>query len=329
MTIADRLLTPATLADIVEARSVVSRYLKPTPTLSAPGLNATLGFDAVLKCENLQPYGAFKIRGGIYFMSQLDDEERERGVVTASSGNHGQSVAFAAGMLGVPAVVFMPENPNPVKRGAIERMGAEIFEIPWVGETTEDVPRQYAEEHGMLLVHGINNAVLHAGVGTYALELIEQAPDLDVIYVPVGGGSGVCATATVFKAMRPQTKIVGVQARNKPAVFEAFHRKEIVTVRGEYTRAEGLATDWAYELPFRVMQDLVDDVVLVDDEDLRQAIVMLMTESHLVVEPSGAAAFAAARNDASQLTGMKVGIVISGGNASIETLRSALSDERW
>ncbi len=322
-------MTPVTLDKIIEARKIVDQYLKPTPVLRMPGLDASLGFSAVLKCENLQPLGAFKARGGVYFMSQLTDEERARGVVTASSGNHGQSIAYGAALFGVPAVVFMPEQPNPLKKAAIERMGAEVIEIPWHGESFDQEPQRYAEEHGMLLLHGIDNAVLHAGVGSYALELIEDAPDLDAVFVPVGGGSGICATATVFKALRPQTRIIGVQARNKPAVYESFHRKRLMTVRGEETHAEGLATDWAYELPFGVMQELVDDVVLVDEEDLRQAMLLLMEQAHIVAEPSGAAAFAAARNQAAELAGRQVGIVVSGGNASLETLRSALTADRW
>jgi threonine dehydratase len=329
MSIADRLMTPATLDDIVAARKIVDQYLRPTPVLRMPGLDAALGFSAVLKCENLQPLGAFKARGGVYFMSQLTDEEREGGVVTASSGNHGQSIAYAAALFGVPAVVFMPEQANPVKRAAIERMGADVIEIPWDGESVEREPRRYAEEHDMFFIHGIDNAVLHAGVGSYALELIEEAPDLDAVFVPLGGGSGVCATATVFKAMRPQTRIIGVQARNKPAVYESFHRKRLMTVRGETTHAEGLATDWAYELPFGVMQELVDDVVLVDEEDLRQAMLLLIEQAHIVAEPSGAAAFAAARNQAAELAGKQVGIIISGGNVSHETLRNAYNADQW
>ena len=329
MSISERLMTPVTLDEIISARQIVNQYLQPTPVLRMPGLDAQLGFEAVLKCESLQPLGAFKVRGGVYFMSQLSDEERARGVVTASSGNHGQSIAYAAGLFGVRAVVFVPENPNPVKRAAIERLGAEIFEIPWDGESVEAAPKRYAEEHGMLAVHGIDNAVLHAGVGSYALELLEQAPELDVVYVPVGGGSGVCATATVFKELSPETKIIGVQARNKPAVFESYHRKRLMTVRGEDTWAEGLATDWAYELPFGIMQRLVDDVVLVDEEDLRQAMLMLMEQAHIVAEPSGAAAFAAARNQSAELAGKRVATVISGGNASLDILRSALTNDHW
>ena len=329
MAIADRLMTPVTFDEIVAAREIVNQYLQPTPVLRMPGLDAALGFSAVLKCENLQPLGAFKVRGGVYFMSQLSDEERAGGVVTASSGNHGQSIAFAAGLFGIPAVVFMPEQPNPLKKAAIERMGAKVIEIPWDGESVEREPQRYAEEHGMLLVHGIDNAVLHAGVGTYALELIEAAPELDAVFVPVGGGSGVCATATVFKELRPETRIIGVQARAKPAVFESFHRKRLMTVRGEETHAEGLATDWAYELPFGIMQRLVDDVVLVDEEDLRQAMLLLMEQAHIVAEPSGAAALAAARNQAAELAGQQIGIIISGGNASPATLHSAQTADRW
>ncbi len=322
-------LTPPTLDDIIAAREVVYQYLKPTPVLRPPALSADLGFDVVLKCENLQPMGAFKIRGGVYFMSRMTDEERSRGVVTASSGNHGLSIAYAAELFGVPAVIILPENPNPVKKAAIERMGATVIEVSTEGDGLMQAAEEYAEEHNMFFVHPIQNALLYHAVGSYALELIEEEPELDVVIVPVGGGSGVCSTATVFKSMRPQTKIIAAQSRNKPAVFEAFHRRQIMRVPGEYTRAEGLATDTAYELPFGIMQELVDDVVLVDDEDLRQAMLTLLEQAHIAAEPSGAAALAAACNMKDELTGQKVGIVISGGNVPLETLKSALTDAPW
>lgn len=325
MTIAETLIPP-TIEDVYAAREVVRMHLKPTPVLKPPSLTHELGFEVVLKCENLQPLGAFKMRGGIYYMSLLDEEERARGVVTSSSGNHAQSVVNGARLFGVRAVIFMPENPNPAKAGAVQRLGGEIIEFR--GNTVEmlEAAERYAEEHGMRFIHPIDNPTLYAGVGTYALELIEEEPDLDAVFVPVGGGSGVCGTATVYKALSPETKVIAAQTEQKPAVFESYHQKRIVSFLGEETWAEGLAVETAYELPFGMMQELVDDVKIVSEEDMRQAVISLLEHAHVLVEASGTAGFAAARNMADDLQGKRVGIVLSGGNMTMETLAKVLTD---
>lgn len=321
---------PVTVQDILKARQVVSRYLQPTPVLRPDALTEQLGFEVVLKCENLLPIGAFKLRGGVYFLSQLSGEERERGVVSASTGNHAQSIAYAAGLFGSRAVIFMPENPNPFKAAAVRRLGGEIVEFGPDFDACNEEARRFAEREGMQYIHPANEPYLIAGVGTYALELIESAPDLDTVIVPVGGGSGVCGTATVYKAMSPETRIIAVQTANMPAVHDSFHQKKLLAYEGGQTWAEGLATRVAFELPFGIMQEIVDDVVLVSEEDMRQAMLSLIETAHIVAEGAGAASLAAARNLRDTLQGQRVGLIVSGGNVTLDTVRRALcGEEAW
>lgn len=316
-----------TISDILAARLVVNRYLPPTPVVRSPSLNVDVGLDLTIKCENLQPVGAFKVRGGIYFMSQLDAEQRARGVVTASTGNHAQSIAYAAREFGVRAVIYMPEVNNPDKVAATRRLGAEVVESGADFDACRDEAAARAERDGMRYIHPANEPWLLAGVGTYALELIESAPDLDTVIIPVGGGSGLCGTAIVFKTMRPQTRVIGVQTRNMPAVYESFHQRQLISLEGGSTFAEGLATRVAFETPFRIMQELVDDVVLVSEEQMRQAMVQLLDKAHLVAEGAGASSLAAARMLADDLRGQKVGLILSGGNVTLDTLRRAICDD--
>lgn len=321
---------PVTVTDILDARKVVGRYLEPTPVLRPASLSAELGFEITLKCENLQPIGAFKIRGGINLLSRLSEEELANGVVTASTGNHAQSIAYAARLFGTRAVIFMPENPNPFKAASVRRLGGEIIEFGPDFDAGNDAAKEMAEREGMRYIHPGNEPHLIAGVGTYALELIEAEPHIDTVIVPVGGGSGVCGTATVFKTMRPQTKIVAVQTANMPAVHDSFHQKKLISYPGGQTWAEGLATRVAFEMPFEIMQQIVDDVVLVSEEDMRQAMLDLMEGAHVVAEGAGAASLAAAKNLREELQGQRVGLIVSGGNVTLETIQRAVcSDNAW
>jgi threonine dehydratase len=313
-----------TVSDILAARKVISRYLPPTPAMRPPAMAEALGFDVTLKCENLQPIGAFKVRGGIYLMSRLTEEQRARGVITASTGNHAQSIAYAAREFGVRAIVYMPTINNPDKVTATRRLGAEVIEHGLDFDACREEAEHHAEREGMRYIHPANEPDLVAGVGTYALELLEEAPYLDTVIVPVGGGSGVCGTATVFKAMRPEARIIAVQTENMPAVYRSFHERRLISLEGGSTFAEGLATRVAFEMPFQIMQDLVDDVHLVSEDEMRQAIVMLLDKAHLVTEGAGAASVALAQKLAPQLTGKRVGLIISGGNVTLDTMRQAL-----
>jgi threonine dehydratase len=316
-----------TLQDVYRARAVVDRVLAPTPLLSPPALAERLGCELYLKCESLQPIGAFKVRGGVYLLSQLTPEERARGIVTASTGNHGQSIAFAGRAFGARVIVYVPEVANPVKVAAMRRLGAEVV---FEGEDTEacrEAAERRAAADGAYYVHYANESRLIAGVATYSLEIMEAVPDLDVLIVPVGGGSGLCGACLVGKAINPALTVIGVQATGAPAIYESWRQRRIVTLDRADTFAEGLSTRTAWELPMRILWDRVDEICLVSDAAMRRAIVTLLETTRLLAEGAGAAALAAAYQLRERLAGQKVGVVISGGNLTLEALRQALDEE--
>ncbi|MGA7670676.1 MAG: threonine dehydratase [Nitrolancea sp.] len=318
-------LEAPTFQDVLRARSVVRRYLEPTPLLSRPALDERLGFSAYLKCENLQPIGAFKIRGGLFLMSHLSDAERERGVVTASTGNHGQSIAYAAREFGVRAVVYAPEGANPDKVAAMKRLGADVVLSGRDFDESRLAAEQRSFDDGMRFIHSANEPDLIAGVGTYALEIVEAVPDLDTVIVPIGAGSGVCGTLTVMKTVNPNIRVIGVQTTHMDAVYRSWKEGRLVELDSGTTFADGLATRVAFELPLRIISEAIDDIRLVTDDDLCRAIVMLLEDAHLVAEGAGAASLAAAVQLRKELAGQKVALIVSGGNITLDTLRWAIS----
>jgi len=318
-------LEAPTLQDVLRARAVVHRYLEPTPLVSSPAVDERLGFTALFKCENIQPTGAFKIRGGLYLMSRLSDDERARGVVTASTGNHGQSIAYAAREFGVRAVVYAPEGANPGKVTAMKLLGAEVVLTGRDFDESRIAAEQRATADGMRFIHSANEPDLIAGVGTYALELIEAVPDLDTVIVPIGAGSGVCGTLTVMKAINPAIRVIGVQTTHLDAVYRSWKEDRLVTLEGGTTFADGLATRVAFELPLSIIRAQIDDITLVSDDELCRAIVMLLEDAHLVTEGAGAATTAAALKLRDQLAGQKVALIVSGGNITLDTLRWAIA----
>lgn len=314
-------LTPPTMSDVLRARQAIAPYLHPTPVLRSAALDATLGCQIVLKCEHLNPTGAFKVRGGIALLSQLTAEERARGVVAASTGNHGQSVAYAARLVGVPARVVVPEGANPDKVAAMRALGAEVV----LHGPDFDAARLHAEavsrQEGRRYIHSANEPWLIAGVATATLELLEEAPDLEVLIVPVGGGSGVCGAGLVARALRPELRLIGVQAAGAPAVAEAWRSGQDVTYAQVATVAEGLATRVPFALTMRMMRQLVDDIVLVDDDAMEAAIRLLLAAVRQVAEHAGAAPLAAAWQQRSALHGRRVGLIVSGGNLTYPALQ--------
>jgi threonine dehydratase len=307
------------LADVLAARVRIAPYLGPTPLYRYPALDALAGAQVWVKHENHQPVGAFKVRGGVNLVSQLGADERNQGVNTASTGNHGQSVAYAANLFGVRAIVCMPERANPVKVESMRALGAEVV---FRGQDFDDA-REYCEklaaEHGYRYVHSGNEPMLIAGVGTYTLELLESQPDIEVIVVPIGGGSGAAGACTVAKAVRSSIEVVGVQSQAAPAAYRSWQARALVTDTTS-TFAEGLATRTAFELPQQILWRLLDDFVLVSDEALRAATRTMIEKTRNLVEPAGAAALAAVLANPARFAGRKVAIVCSGGNISPEQL---------
>ncbi len=317
-----------TLADVFKARRAIAPYLARTPIIEPPGLTRALGGRAVLKCENLNPTGAFKVRGGVNLLSALEPEARTRGVVAASTGNHGQSVAYAARLFGTKATIFMPEAANPLKVEATVAMGAEVVQTGRDFDAARLAAEEYAELHGSRYVHSSNEPLLVAGVATAALELLEAVPEIDVLFVPVGAGSGVLGAGVVARAVNPAIRVIGVQAEGAPAVYRSWREGRRVVTDRVTTFAEGLATREPFEMPMALFPRLVDEIMLVDDDALATAVRLILDTARQVAEGAGAAAVAAAMARREEFAGRTVGMIVSGGNITTEQLRRILNHER-
>jgi threonine dehydratase len=304
-----------TLDDVRAARRRIAPHLQPTPLYAHGALSELVGAEIFVKHENHLPTGAFKVRGGVNLVSQLSDDERQSGVITASTGNHGQSIAFAAGLFGVRAIVCVPEGANPVKLSAMERLGAELVLHGRDFDEAREHCEGLAREHGYRYIHSGNEPDLIAGVGTATLEALETQPDLDVVIVPIGGGSGAAGACVAGKAIRPELEVIGVQSAAAPAAYRSWQSRQLLEDRME-TRAEGLATRVAFELPQRILWERLDDFVLVDEDELARAVVLMIEGTRNLVEPAGAAPLAAALQLRDRLAGRKVALILSGGNIS-------------
>ena len=303
------------LADVLAARQRIAPYLRPTPLYRYPALDTMTGTHVWVKHENHQPVGAFKVRGGVNLVSQLGADERRRGVIAASTGNHGQSVAFAADLFGVRAVICMPERANPVKVESMQALGAEVVFHGRDFDEAREHCEKLVTEHRYRYIHSGNEPSLIAGVATYTLEILEARPDIEVIVVPVGGGSGLAGACVAAKAVRPSIEVIGVQAEAAPAAYHSWRARALVEDTNS-TFAEGLATRTAFELPQRILWESLDDFLLVSEEALKAATRAMIEKTRNLVEPAGAAALAAVLGTPERFAGRKVAIVCSGGNIS-------------
>jgi threonine dehydratase len=303
------------LADVLEARQRIAPYLRPTPLFRYPALDAMTGARVWVKHENHQPVGAFKVRGGVNLISRLDADERGRGVIAASTGNHGQSVAYAADLFGVRAVICVPAQANPVKVESMRALGAEVVSYGRDFDEAREHCEKQAADHRYRYIHSGNEPALVAGVATYTLEILEAQPDTEVIVVPIGGGSGAAGACVVAKAVRPSVEVIGVQSEAAPAAYRSWRGHSLVE-DATSTFAEGLATRTAFELPQQILWELLDDFVLVSDDALRCATRVMIEKTRNLVEPAGAAALAAVLGEPQRFAGRKVAIVCSGGNIS-------------
>jgi len=315
------------LQDILQAQKRICPYLARTPLHSYPAINELVGTTLFIKHENYQPVGAFKVRGGINLVSQLSKEERERGVVAASTGNHGQSVAYAARLFDVKAIIIVPEKANPGKVAAMEGMGAQVIKHGATYDESKLHCENLAHVHGYRYIHSGNEPLLIAGVGTEALEMLEDQPDLDIIFVPIGGGSGAAGVGITAHAINPLIQVIGVQAEASPAAYETWKQHRLVTAPNR-TFAEGLATGVAFELPQAIMREHLHDFLLLSDEEIMRAMVWMIERAHTLAEGAGAAALAGAYRMRDELRGKKVGVICSGGNTSLEHLRLAFAVAR-
>jgi threonine dehydratase len=313
-----------TFADVLEARARIAPYLDPTPLREYPALGRLLDATVLVKHENHLPTGAFKVRGGINLVSQLTADERDRGVIASSTGNHGQSIAFGARIFGVKATICVPEAANPVKIAAMRDLGAEIVPNGVDFDEARELAEQLAEQRGFRYVHSGNEPHLIAGVGTATLELIERDPRVDTIIVPVGGGSGAAGASIVAKTLSASIRVIGVQSEAAPAAYRSWRERRILEDEMK-TFAEGLATRVAFQLPQRIMWELLDDFVLVGDDEIRAAQRTLIETTRNLVEAAGAAPLAAALRLRESLSGRRIALIASGGNVSPDQLRELLT----
>ncbi len=315
-------LAPPTLADVYAARPYVYAALSRTPLIRHPLLGEALGLDVYVKHENHLPTGAFKVRGGLNLIGRLTPEERAGGVITASTGNHGQSIAFACGRAGVPCTIVVPHGNNPDKNTAMRAWGGTVVEH---GRDFDEA-REYVEAHveGRRYVHSANEPLLLAGVGTYALEIAEDLAGVDVVLVPIGGGSGACGLVTVFGALGPATQIIGVQAAAADAFERSWRSGTRVVGTSADTFAEGVATRVTFDLTFEILSRTLTDVVTLDESELAAGVRLALETTHNLAEGAGAAAIAGAMKLRESLRGRRVVCVMSGGNLTRDTLRKLL-----
>ena len=313
-------MLPVSYNDIAQARDTVYQYLRPTLLNEWPLLKQRLGFRYLLKHENHQPTGAFKVRGGINLVSRLPAEQKQRGIISCTTGNHGQSLAYAARQFGVGCTLVVPEHNNPGKNQAMRALGAELIEHGKDFDEAKVHCEKLTQEQGLRYVHSANEPILIAGVGTMADEVFDQEPAPDVVIVPIGLGSGICGTAVVAAERNPGTQVIGVQSAGAPAVTESFRSGKNVAYDSLDTIAEGLATRAPADMTLEIMRRLVSDIVLVTDEEIRQAMAWLLETTHNLAEPAGAAATAVAWKLRDNFKGKTVVGILSGGNCDLRLL---------
>jgi threonine dehydratase len=313
-----------TFQDILRAQKTIRPYLAPTPLHHYPMLDQLLDAEVYVKHENYQPIGAFKVRGGINFMAHLPAEIRQRGVVTASTGNHGQSIAYAAQQFGVRAVIVVPEEANPVKVEAMRSYGAEVVFHGADFEASKRHCVTLEREAGMYFINSGDEPLLIAGVGTHTLEILEEQPDIDLLFVPLGGGSGAAGACLAAKAMSDKIKVIAVQAAGAPAAYLTWQARDRRTAP-IHTFAGGLATGEPFMMPQQVIWERLDDFILVDDDEMRIAIRHYLEKAKTLAEPAGAASLAAALKIRDQVRGKKIALILSGGNISPAELSQSLA----
>jgi len=317
-------MTAPTLADVYAARARIARAIRPTPLMRHPLLERETGLDVLVKHENHNPTGAFKVRGGANLIASLPPEDR-RGVITATTGNHGQSIALACRREGVPCTIVVPAGNNPEKNAAMRAYGAELIEFGRDFDEARERVEQLQHERQLRYVHSADEPLLIAGVATYALEIFEEQPDTDVILVPIGGGSGACGCAIVRTGLGSRAKVIGVQAERADAFTRSWKGPARVVGEKCDTFAEGMATRVTFDLPFGILKQELDDIVTLSEDELAEGVRLALRATHNLAEGAGAASLMAAMTLRDQLAGKKVVCVMSGGNIDRATLGRILN----
>lgn len=319
---------PISFADVQAARSRLAPYLTDTPCRQYPTLGAAVpGATLWVKHENMQPTGSFKVRNGLATITALDAAQRARGVVGASTGNHGLGLAYAGRALGVAVTICVPRGNNPEKTAGLRAWGATVVEDGADYDQVTDVAQQLVEREGLTLAHSTNSPHVLAGAGTMTLEILEQCDDLDVLLIAVGGGSQAVGAITVARALRPDLRIIGVQAAGAAAAHDSWHAREPRTTARADTFAEGVATRSSYAFTFPTLLSGLADFVTVTDAEIADAVRLILSSTHQLVEGAGAIGLAGAAKLGGQLQGKSVGVVFCGANMDSGVLRRILNRE--
>jgi threonine dehydratase len=317
---------PISFDDVLAARERLRPYLSPSPLRQYPLLDELVGHDirVFVKHENHMPVQTFKVRNGLSAVTALGAAERARGIIGASTGNHGLGMAYAGMLLGVPTTIVVPEGNNPDKNAAIRSLGATLVEYGATYDASAAHCAALAAERGLTLIHGINDRTVIAGAATMTLEMIEQEPGLDAIFIALGGGSQAVGALTVARARQPSLKIIAVQSEAAPAQYESWKRGEIVRGVPVRTFAEGIATGQAYEMTFPALKAGLADFIAVSEAELADAVRELIRTTHNLPEGAAGGGLAGLRRVAADYAGQKVGIVMCGGNIGVEALAKVL-----
>lgn len=320
---------PITFDDVLEARARLAPFLTPTPLRSYPLLDAIIGggTSLLVKHENHQPTCSFKVRNGLSVVTALTEIECERGVIAASTGNHGQGIAYAASLRGVRAMICVPLGNNPDKNAAMRGWGATVHEEGRDYDESVQVMLRIAREQGMTVAHSTNDTRVIAGAGTMSLEMLEQSRGLDALVLAVGGGSQSVGALTVMRKLAPNVKVYGAQAAGASAIHDSWHARSPMTTERANTFAEGVATRQPYALTFATLCEGLAGFVTVTDAELAEAIRIILERTHNLVEGAGVLGVAAALKLREQLEGMRVGVVFSGGNLDTRILQRILNRE--
>ncbi len=317
---------PITFGQVLDAEARLRPHLAPTPLRNYPQLDALVGHGVQLwvKHENHQPTQSFKIRNGLNTILGRTAEQRARGVIGASTGNHGMGVAYAGRLTGTPVTIGVPLKNNPAKNATIRALGATLLEVGKTYDETVEACRAIAEEKGLALVHSTNDPLVIAGAATMTVEILQQQPELDALVIALGGGSQTVGALTVALARKPELKVYAVGAAGAPAQCDSWMKGTLLTNQPVDTFAEGIATASAYELTFPALREGLSDFIKVSEAEMYQAIRDLLSVTRNLAEGAGAAGFAGVKKLGQRLAGKKVGVVMCGGNLSENDLKIAV-----
>lgn len=320
-------MLPISWDDVIAARARIAPYVLPTPLRHYPALDEELGVRVLVKHENHLPTNAFKARNAMSFMTALAPDQRARGVVAATRGNHGAGLAWAGAQLGVPVVICVPHGNNPEKNAAIRGHGAELIEAGRDYDESVEVALRLVHERGLVMAHSTNDATVIAGAATLSAEICEQTPELDAIVVAVGGGSQAVGAITATRKLRPSVAVYGVQAAGASAIHDSWHAKQRLVIERANTFADGLATRATYDLTFPALAQGLAGFVTASEAELAEAVRMYVRTTHNLAEGAGAAGLAGLAKLRTMLAGKTVAVILSGSNIDAETLRRVMTRE--